>query len=212
MASAMFASLICSPNFLSALERPEKCVAGHSRSLVQLVALRAPITRIAHSKGKLTLSLFLGAENLAELIPRAAVPALQLQLRVRHTAFRARVDRNTRYESGKRQAAYVPRLLDDILAREIVTALLEHLLQDLSLLRTEQLIGVADVGARQVFREMLTVPFDAGVVGPFLVVRILCNRCRDDTHSLFRSGGDDGRRDGARNEVDQEQRLPTNLI
>jgi hypothetical protein len=90
------------------------------------------------------------------LIPRAAVPALQLQLRVRHTAFRARVDRNTRYESGKRQSAYAPRLLDEVLAREIVAALLEHLLQDLPLLRTEEVIGITDVRARQVFREMLT--------------------------------------------------------
>src|SRR5207249_1441681 len=121
-----------------------------------------------------------------------------------HTAFGARVDRNTRYESGERQSAYVPRLLDEVLARKIVTELLEHLLEDLSLLRTEQIIGITDVRARQVFREMLTVPFDAGVVGPLLIVRILGDRCRDDAHSFFRSCGNDGRRDRARNEIDQE--------
>ena len=137
-------------------------------------------------------SLSIGAEYVTELLPRRTVPALQLQLRVRHTAFRACVDRNTRYESGKRQPAYAPRLLDDVLAREIVTALLEHLLKDLSLLRTEQIIGITNVRTRQVFREMLTVPFDAGVVGPLLVVRILGNRCRDDAHGFFRSRGNDG--------------------
>ena len=138
-------------------------------------------------------SLSIGAEYVTELLPRRTVPALQLQLRVRHTAFRACVDRNTRYESGKRQPAYAPRLLDDVLAREIVTALLEHLLKDLSLLRTEQIIGITDVCARQVFCEMLAVPFDAGVVGPLLVVRIFGDRCRDDANGLFGSRGDDGR-------------------
>ena len=137
-------------------------------------------------------SLSVGAEYATELLPRGTIPALQLKLCVRHTAFRARVDRNTRYERGERQPAYVPRLLDDVLAREILTALLEHLLQDLSLLGTEQIVGITDVRARQVFREMLTVPFDAGVVGPLLVVRILGDRCRHDAHSLFRSRRNDG--------------------
>ena len=137
-------------------------------------------------------SLSIGAEYVTELLPRRTVPALQLQLRVRHTAFRACVDRNTRYQGRQRQPAYTSRLFDDVLAREIVAALLEHLLKDLSLLRTEQIIGITNVRTRQVFREMLTVPFDAGVVGPLFVVRILGDRRSDDADGFLRARGHDG--------------------
>src|SRR5439155_22901975 len=100
-------------------------------------------------------------------------------------------DRNTRYESWERQPAYAPRLLDNVLAREIVAALLEHLLQDLSLLRTEHVVGITDVGTRQIFREMIAVPLDAAIIDPLLVARVLEDCRGDDAHSFLRPRGDD---------------------
>src|SRR6476620_12248722 len=78
-------------------------------------------------------------EHFAELLPVAAVPALQLQLRPDHVAGRAGIDRDARHGGRKHEILQVLGLLDDVFTRQIIAALLEDLLEDQTLLITGQI-------------------------------------------------------------------------
>src|SRR5260370_4727934 len=80
-------------------------------------------------------------ENFTELLPACAGPSLELQLRPDHVVAVAGVDADAGQHGRQRDVLQRFRLLDDVVARKIVAALLEDLLQYQALLLPRQLPG-----------------------------------------------------------------------
>src|SRR5437763_15782551 len=66
-------------------------------------------------------------DHLAEPLPDLAVPARQLLLPDRMVVGRAGIDADAGQQGGRLEIVQGGRLLQDVLAREIVVALLQHL-------------------------------------------------------------------------------------
>ena len=77
--------------------------------------------------GQLRLLLPEGVEDLAEQGPPLAVEPGELLLLDRGEVGRARVDLDAGQQQRQLEVLEVRRLLHDVLAREVVAALLEHL-------------------------------------------------------------------------------------
>ncbi len=92
-----------------------------------------------------------GAQDVTELLPRSSGPALKLQLRVSHAVVRSGIDGDSRNQRRKRKPADAARLFHDVLTRKIIAALLQHLFENLALLGSEQIVGVADIRAGRYF-------------------------------------------------------------
>jgi hypothetical protein len=117
-------------------------------------------------------SLWVRTQHAAELFPRAPRPALKLKLRVGNAVVGTGVDCDPWDQGRKNKSFDVARLLHNVLARKIVTTLPQHLFQNLALLRSEQIVVVANIGSGKVFVEVSAIPLHAGIIGP--------NSCRSD--------------------------------
>lgn len=106
------------------------------------------------------------------MLPPRPRPALKLELGPDHVVGCAGVDPDSRQRCRQCEVLQGFRLLDDVVAREIVTALPEYLLQHHPLLAGE-IARIRNVGAGQVFIEKGAIRLNALITLPVLVLRVL---------------------------------------
>src|SRR5262249_41967656 len=123
-------------------------------------------------------------ENLTELLPTRPRPSLQLQLGPDHVIAGAGVDPDAGQCSRQYKVLQRFRLFDDVVAREIVAALLEDLFQQHALLIAGEIAGVGDVGAGQIFVEKRPKILDSSVILPALIIRILVRSADDHADGI----------------------------
>src|SRR6185369_15754638 len=127
--------------------------------------------------------------DLAEAFPGVALELHQLKLRERGKVGRRGVDLDARQKAAELEVLEACRLLHDVGAGEVVTALLEHLHQALSDRVAEDHRGVGAVGFRIILVQELVPRLHARVVLPLRVGRILQVGRGDDVLAVLESGG-----------------------
>src|SRR5437763_12760267 len=129
-----------------------------------------PCIVTASSRGPRSL---LVRDHLAEELELVAVEALELHRFDRRIVVRAGADRDTRQQRIDAEALQARRLLHDVVAGEVVTALLQHLLERRRYRVAVDVERIAQIPVRVVLRHEFAPDFHRRVVRPALVGRVL---------------------------------------
>src|ERR1700681_4005071 len=113
------------------------------------------------------------ADDVAEQLPPLALEALQLQLADRGKIGRAGVDHHAGQKNFGAEILQVGCLFHDVLAGEIVTALLQHLYQGLANAVSDDDRTVELVAFRKILFEEGEELLHAGIVGPLRIGNVL---------------------------------------
>src|SRR3954470_2971242 len=121
------------------------------------------------------------------------------------------VDLDPRKYDGHLNIPEAFRLLENILAGEVVAALLEELFEHNSLAITGEIIAFPNVGAGKVLCKERPVAVHAFVIVPFRIRWVLVEGAHDHACCLVESGRLQGGRDRTGWEIHNERGLPTDL-
>src|SRR5919204_4887744 len=157
-------------------------------------------------------SLLLVRDHLAEELELLAIEALELHRFDRREVARTGADGDAREQRLDAEALQTRRLLHDVLARERVAALLEHLLERGRHRVAVDVERVARVAVRVVLGHELAPRLHCRVIRPALVGRVLDVGAGDDAHRLLEPRGLEHRAHRVRHVVQVVHGLPAAVI